>query len=86
MNTRFLKLSLGLSTIATALSLFADVAWKYDTSARPADDVVEQSAILGVSSVRPSVAAAVDSGAFCEVASDGCAFDSRPMSMVLILR
>ena len=75
-----------LSAVALTLPLFADVEWKYDTSKRPADDATERIANLPVSTVRGSSTAALDSGAFCEAITGGCAFESTPLGMTVIVR
>ena len=75
-----------LSAVALTLPLFADVEWKYDTSKHPADDAVERIVNLPASAVRGSSTAALDSGAFCEAITGGCAFDSSPLGMTVIIR
>ena len=85
-NRICLLLTVCLSAVALTLPLFADVEWKYDTSKRPADDATERIANLPASTVRGSSTAELDSGAFCEAITRGCAFDSAPLGMMVIIR
>ena len=85
MNRKSLKISLGLMGLVAALPLLADVEWKYVDN-HPADDAIERTAMIAGSKPWTEAAFAVDSGAFCEAVTEGCAFDSTRLGTMIIIR